>query len=236
LPLRFSTPHPYCAALFLFVVGRAAATEVALVVSFEQDCPPDVTKSLRAEVQRVMNSADLRIRWVPCEQSSGQVFQRLVVVRFRGRCEIPHVGRSNSSSRILGSAEVSDGAILPYVTVYCSRVVRALPIETDRQAFTARLRALGRALGRVVAHELYHIFGQTRKHGRWGLAQRTLTGSELTEPGAWFEKPDLESIRRGLVPRSGDPEGVGAEAAVRELRQPLQGFRRAAGASFASEP
>ena len=73
--------------------------------------------------------------------------------------------------RDLASTHVSDGAILPYVDVYCSRVARMLPIETERHAFFARLEALGRALGRVIAHELYHIFGQTQKHGRWGLAQ-----------------------------------------------------------------
>ena len=203
MPLRFPTPSPYCAALLLFVVGRAAATEVALAVSFERNCPPDVVKSLKAEVQRVMKGAGLRIQWVPYEKSTHKTFQqRLVVVRFRGGCEIPRDRMPGSRSPILGSTHVSDGAILPFVDVYCSRVARVLPIEIECQPFYARLVTLGRALGRVVAHELFHVFGRTQKHGSWGLAQRILSGPALTEPSAWFEKPDLELIRRGLGTRS----------------------------------
>lgn len=212
-------PNSYCAALLLLVVGRAAATEVTLAVSFEQICPPDVVRSLRTEVQRVMKSADLRIWWVPCEDATDQIFQRLVVVRFRGRCEILRDNRTDSKSRILASTHVSDGAILPYVDVYCSRVARMLPIETERHAFFTRLEALGRALGRVIAHELYHIFGQTQKHGRWGLAQPGLSGSELTEPGAWFEEPELESIRRGLVSPSGVcPDSAEGSASHKDVK------------------
>ena len=41
---------------------------------------------------------------------------------------------------------------------------------------------LGRALGRVTAHELRHILLRTRKHSREGFAKPAQTSAELLTP------------------------------------------------------
>lgn len=38
---------------------------------------------------------------------------------------------------------------------------------------------LGRALGRVVAHEIYHALARSRYHGQRGVAKRSLTAEDL---------------------------------------------------------
>jgi hypothetical protein len=59
---------------------------------------------------------------------------------------------------------------------------------------------LGRALGRVVAHELYHIVAQTARHGRAGVAKPFHTPDDLRRDGASFEEEDRAAIFRQRGP------------------------------------
>jgi hypothetical protein len=54
---------------------------------------------------------------------------------------------------------------------------------------------LGRALGRVVAHELVHILTGSHDHGREGVAQAALSGAQLITPRLSLSPSDLERLR-----------------------------------------
>ena len=54
---------------------------------------------------------------------------------------------------------------------------------------------MGRAMGRVLAHELYHIFGETRKHGSSGVASAYHTRGELLAPEFNFSERESEMFR-----------------------------------------
>jgi hypothetical protein len=45
--------------------------------------------------------------------------------------------------------------------------------------YTEQQELFGRSLGRVMAHELYHVLLRTRAHGRSGLARPAQTQAEL---------------------------------------------------------
>jgi hypothetical protein len=45
--------------------------------------------------------------------------------------------------------------------------------------------ALGRALGRVAAHELYHVLGNTQSHGEAGLAKPSFGTVDLLHPAGF---------------------------------------------------
>ena len=62
-----------------------------------------------------------------------------------------------------------------------------------------RNRRYGRALGRVVAHELYHILANTTDHSRHGLAKALLTVSELVLDPCRFGSHEIERIRKASV-------------------------------------
>jgi hypothetical protein len=61
-------------------------------------------------------------------------------------------------------------------------------------------------MGRVLAHELYHIFTHTRKHGRHGIAKGVYTARELVSRTFRFDAAELASMRdSGLIVRLGAP-------------------------------
>jgi hypothetical protein len=53
---------------------------------------------------------------------------------------------------------------------------------------------LGRALGRVLAHEVVHILSKSGTHGRTGVARTSLSGSQLIAPELRLGAADLERI------------------------------------------
>jgi hypothetical protein len=66
-----------------------------------------------------------------------------------------------------------------------------------------RETAYGRALGRVVAHELYHIFANTLHHGSDGVGKSAYTVQELLNDEFRFEDREGDALRtakRGTTP------------------------------------
>jgi len=53
---------------------------------------------------------------------------------------------------------------------------------------------LGRALGRVLAHEVVHILSKSGAHGRTGVEKTALSGSQLIAPELRLGPDDLERI------------------------------------------
>jgi len=53
-------------------------------------------------------------------------------------------------------------------------------------------------MGRVLAHELYHIIADTAKHGREGVAQRAFSARELAAGQLVLQPADADLVRSGL--------------------------------------
>jgi hypothetical protein len=98
-------------------------------------------------------------------------------------------------SGALGWTHVSDGTILPFTNVDCDGIRDFLGINLLSVRSNDRLQAYGRALGRVLAHELYHIFANTQHHGSDGVGKSAYTVQELLSPEFRFKEQDLEALR-----------------------------------------
>lgn len=111
-------------------------------------------------------------------------FERLVRMRFDGECRMENVPRADAPTGPLGFTHLANGAVLSFSEVHCGKVrdlVRCSILHFDSAADVV----LGRALGRVAAHEVYHMLAETRKHGR-GIARSALTVKQLTAPDQGF--------------------------------------------------
>ena len=79
--------------------------------------------------------------------------------------------------------------------------------ESNRECTTGGDRSrseqvYGRALGRVLAHELYHIFARTCHHGQEGVAKTALSGKALIS-----ERSEGRTRYRALVSRADYVQG-----------------------------
>jgi hypothetical protein len=54
---------------------------------------------------------------------------------------------------------------------------------------------LGRALGRVLAHEVVHMLSKSALHGQRGVTKKALSGTQLLAPELLLDREDVDRLR-----------------------------------------
>ena len=148
-------------------------------VQFDQEPAAGVTGAARKELAAIATAASAGFEWYPLAESLGkEISPGAAVLTFRGRCDVRDLGRGTYSGSLGRSARV-DGVILPFPTVDCDAVRRYVQRDLLMLGELEREAAFGRALGRVAAHELYHVMGKTWAHAECGVGKATYTVREL---------------------------------------------------------
>jgi mono/diheme cytochrome c family protein len=124
----------------------------------------------------------------------------LAVVTFRGNCGIANLFTPATDSGPLGFTHMSGDAVLPFAEVDCERVRELLRKDLLHMRTEDGEAAFGRALGRVLAHELFHIFVGTKHHGSGGVAESAFTRGELLSDQFQFSTRDFRLLRASLQP------------------------------------
>jgi hypothetical protein len=155
-----------------------------------------VRRALEREVEAAIAPSAVEIVWP--KSLAHAVSVRLAVIRLRGACRadapvLPSV-RIPLSSEALGSTEVVEGKVLPFADIHCDAVRKLIDSDLQAAPTAGRDEMLGRALGRVAAHELYHMLARTRRHGREGLARPAQTSAELLAPRETFTEADQRKL------------------------------------------
>lgn len=181
---------------------RPGAQTLAIVTEFECRPSRDVTEAMREEIARVFRRLRLNIVWEDLLQAAGRsVHDRMVVVRFRGRCTGGGLRQGTDGGPALAFTHVANGGVLPFAEVDCDRIrfsiSRAVRSDFGRDAELA----FGRASARVLAHEIYHMLARTMDHGCRGIAKPQLTPQELVSAGFGFDDRDLARMRESLFER-----------------------------------
>jgi cytochrome c553 len=154
--------------------------DIALYYDFQHQPPGAVQKALEQEATSILEPMGETIEWRPLSGvRPGDVAVDLAVLTFKGRCELSQPIPRASGSRTLGLTHISDGIILPFSDIDCDRIRGFLDHELQAVPPEDREFAFGRAVGRVVAHELYHIFANTTHHASSGVARSAFTAKEL---------------------------------------------------------
>lgn len=165
--------------------GAFAAPGVGVFVDFETPPSEGAVAAMKREVAYIMQPAGLTLSWQDLRNSTtGSAFPDLVVVRFKGACggsPLPPAA-IGASGATLASTAMSDGRILHFAEVRCDELRRYLSREIAPLRKSPREQLYGQALGRVLAHEMYHIFAGTEKHASGGVARACHSREELLQP------------------------------------------------------
>ena len=168
---------------------------VALYVQFDETPPAAVVDSLRTELDSIMAPIGLQFEWRPLANSSSEAAAELAVVSFKGRCDSTGLSPHSTNPGALGWTHISDGVILPFTDLDCGGLRAFLGEQLLALAREDRDGALGRALGRVLAHELYHIFANTTQHAADGVGKPAYSVGELLSAGFRFAKREALAMR-----------------------------------------
>ena len=166
------------AALAAGVASAAGnARPVGVYLSFESMPTAASIEIMKRAVENLLEPAGVTLAWrLTSENSGDESFAQLAVIRFKGTCrstapQPPSLFGSLGEVNELATTSASKEHILPYTDVACDEVRKALTFVRQGSDLVEREKALGLALGRVVAHELYHILANTGAHTSEGIAK-----------------------------------------------------------------
>ena len=190
--------------IFLFLailpcgIGGEISIPAVLYTRFQVEPSAAVVENIREELAAIMAPIGFQLAWRPV--SSGQATSaEVVVVTFKGHCESAGSGAAFHDPTVLGLTHVSDGKIIPFSEVDCDAVRALVHTELRLRPMEDRERLFARALARVLAHELYHVFARTSEHGSRGISKAAYSPWELLADKFHFEKEDAMVLRKRNV-------------------------------------
>lgn len=163
------------------ICEAADSSQLAIILDIRGKLAGGVEESMRAEAARILEIPDLEIAWRLLDGETHQeTFERIVMVRLAGACTARPAGLRTAAAQPLGFTHISNGVILPFAEIDCDLLRCMIRGAAIPQHAKERERLLGRALGRVLAHEVYHIIARTTEHSRDGVASEAFRPSDLT--------------------------------------------------------
>ncbi len=193
--------RPVLCALSLAVLASLApaagpphVAALTIVVEFQGQHSDRSIDAMKHELESVMKGSGLSFDWRTRGQTKGESFDNLVVVRFKGKCVLEPVAYLYDERGPLAFTYSSGDDVLPFSEVSCDRVVTAARSAMTGGDFAHADLLLGRALGRVVAHELVHMLSKSAEHGREGVTRPALSGLQLISPEMHISAADLDRI------------------------------------------
>jgi hypothetical protein len=186
-------------ALMLSSVLLHSETTLAFLLDADSALAPDTRSELALELAALLAPAGVQVvvqDLAPLNQLGA--VSALVSVHLHG-VRLVEVGRSGMPvSGSLGWVKQMDGVVQPFIHVDAAAVaVHIGPSFLRGQEMLARI-LLGRALARVVMHEVLHWLTQSAEHGEGLLFRPSVSPSTLIGDGIGLEAAEIWMARRGL--------------------------------------
>jgi hypothetical protein len=188
----------FCLLSAAILTARAGSPEPARLYLFLRGGVPPALEfsALKNELASLMREAKISVDWEDTAKPR-IVDGSLVVVDLQGDCTVRSRAevRQGPDSAPLGSTAIANGHILPFTSVDCVALSGVLTPQITAQPAELRSWLYGRAMARVLAHELYHYFGQAREHLDSGVARGKFSASELLQERFEFDGLALARLR-----------------------------------------
>jgi len=191
-------PYLFCAAISCAasLPDSQPSSQVTVVVLPDGRYSKVAIREMGREAGHILKQSGVSLRWhvgAPAQAVSGL----LIVVKLVGRCDMDG-SPAYLEPGPLGWAHEVDGTMLPFSDLACDNLRGAVESAIADGNLLRGNVLLGRAMGRVLAHELYHIVADTSEHGRDGVAQAALSPRELTSGPLEFKASELSLVQSGL--------------------------------------
>jgi hypothetical protein len=173
-------------------------SSLTIVLSFQGQHTERSVAEMKRELEAIMRDSGLQVDWRSPREAGQASPGTLVVVRFKGKCVPELAGSVHYAGGPLAYSVTSRGVVMPYSEVDCNSVSASVQSAMRERDFVRADLLLGRALGRVVAHELVHIITKSGDHSGEGVGQAALSGLQLIDSELPLSSTDLERVRERL--------------------------------------
>ncbi len=195
---RLLTRAPLFAALIAvsLFADPQPQPRVTLLLQFENERSEQSVEAMKREVVKILKDADISFDFrVMSELGPDDTFSDLIVVKFKGTCKMETYLAPPDERGPLAWTHTTSTEVQPFSEVQCDKVrvsVRSAMWAGDVKRGD---ELLGRALGRVLAHEIYHIMAGARGHGSKGVAKTAISGAQLISNSLDMHPDELGKIK-----------------------------------------
>ena len=165
--LNWRESVPFAAAFALLLApglrlsASSGASEWRVCVHNLAELNPPTLAALNVEASGLLHGRRVSFEQGPCVARSGGLIHLIV------RSQAPAGGQD-----VLGRAPLRQGSVLPVLEVFVEPLLSFIgQVESSK--------LIGRALARIVAHEVTHFIDQDVTHGGRGLMQASFSGWDL---------------------------------------------------------
>ena len=188
-------PVGICVLVLAAIAPSALAEGITIVLDFEGPRNEQSVQEMKREFAGIMKDAALTFQWKSRTEAEHSGFPNLVVVRFKGTCVLRPIPYLYDERGPMAFTYSTEGEVQPFSEVECDQVTRVVRSAMAGGDFAHADVLMGRALGRVLAHEIVHILTKSGLHGRNGVTKTALSGRQLIAEELHLEPEDLGRIR-----------------------------------------
>lgn len=183
------------AALALPALAIApGGSDVTVVVNFKGPYSAPAVKEMQREAGQILKASGIRLDWRSRSEAADSTFNDLVVMTFKGSCVFNPLPVVVDELGPYAITRVTGGEVQPFGEVDCDHVVSSLHTAMTSGDYSRADALLGRALGRVVAHELVHMLTKSRQHAREGLEKAALSPRQLISESLPLSEFDIDRL------------------------------------------
>jgi hypothetical protein len=186
--------------LLAFAVTLTAAAPVkprnlTIVLDFKGAHSEKSIAAMKKELGNILGHTGLAFSWESPEEAAESTAENLVVVSFKGRCILEPVPYLYDERGPLAFTHSVDGEMQPFSEVECDTVTSSVRSAMFSGDYNKADLLLGRALGRVLAHELVHILTNSPMHAKEGVQRTALSGTQLIADHLKLTEADLLRVQ-----------------------------------------
>jgi len=178
--------------------GPLHSEKLMIVLDFQGPHSDRSVAQMKKELESIMKDSGLSFDWRLREEAVNVNAEDLVVVRFKGKCIFEPIGYLYDERGVLAFTHTTEGAILPFSEVACDKVAASVRSAMFGGDYAHGDVLLGKALGRVLAHELVHILTNSGTHGHEGVQKAALSGNQLISRDLPLSSEDMKRLQSEL--------------------------------------
>jgi len=178
----------------------AGTSRLTVVMDFKGPWSAPAAREMQKESARILSPAGLSVDWkLRGEPLSGGSASNLFVMTFHGSCQFDPEPPVYDELGPYARTHETNGEVQPFGDVDCTRVVSSARYAMSGSDFERQDYLVGRALGRVVAHELVHMVTRSEGHAHLGVQKAALSGRELIGAPLPLEAAEVNQIRLAIA-------------------------------------
>ena len=175
--------------------GTHPPSKLTVVMEFQGSLSQRTLSAMERETEGILKPAGLSLGWRLAADAARESFEDLVVVEFKGACQFEPVPHLYDELGPMAFTHSRNGNVQPFTEVSCSKVAASVSSALEGEDFPRADVLFGRALGRVLAHELVHVLTGSEVHGGAGVQRAALSGKDLIANALVLSPVDLARLR-----------------------------------------